>query len=285
MAGPQLVIWGTNVVVSQVKEQLKRFIQRFIDPDAENDELPESLNVSEPLYMQKLHEINTLEEPYMNINVAHLHDFNADLCRQLVCYPQEVIPAMDMAVNEMFFELYPAAVLDHQIQVRPFNATRTKSMRMLNPEDIDQLITISGMVIRTSDVIPEMREAFFKCIICSFTSMVEVDRGRIGEPTVCTNCNNNHCFTLVHNRSHFSDKQLIKCQESPDDMPAGQTPHTIILFAYNDLVDAVTAGDRVAVTGVYRASSIQSNPRQSNVRAVYKTYIDVVHFRKQDSKK
>jgi DNA replication licensing factor MCM4 len=39
-----------------------------------------------------------------------------------------------MAVNEMFFERYPAAVLDHQIQVRPFNAQKTKNMRSLNPE-------------------------------------------------------------------------------------------------------------------------------------------------------
>ncbi|XP_058799343.1 DNA replication licensing factor MCM4-like [Phymastichus coffea] len=285
LAGPQLVIWGTDVNVSRVKDQFKRFIQRFIDPDAENDELPESLNVSEPLYMQKLHEINTLEEPYMNINCAHLQAFDDDLSKQLICYPQEVIPAMDMAVNEMFFEIYPAAVLEHQIQVRPFNAARTKSMRLLNPGDIDQLITITGMVIRTSTILPEMREAFFKCIICSFVSMVELDRGRISEPTVCTNCNNNYCFSLVHNRCHFSDKQMIKLQESPDDMPAGQTPYTIIMLAYNDLVDAVTAGDRVAVTGIYRASPIQCNPRTSNLRAVYKTHIDVVHFRKQDSKR
>lgn len=31
-------------------------------------------------------------------------------------------------------------------------------MRGLNPEDIDQLITISGMIIRTSQLIPEMRQ-------------------------------------------------------------------------------------------------------------------------------
>lgn len=34
-----------------------------------------------------------------------------------------------------------------------------------------------------------------------------------------------------------------------DDMPAGQTPHTVVLFAHNDLVDAVQPGDRVTVTG------------------------------------
>lgn len=284
-AGPQLVIWGTNVVVNRCKEQFKHFVQRFINLNPENDELTDDLVTDEPLYLQKLQEIHTLEEPYLNINCAHLESFDKLFYQQLICYPQEVIPTMDMAANEMFFEKYPAAVLEHQIQVRPFNVAKTKNMRMLNPEDIDQLITISGMVIRTSNVMPEMREAFFRCIVCSFSTIVEVDRGRISEPTVCTHCNNNYCFSLIHNRSHYSDKQMIKLQESPDDMAAGQTPHTVLCFAHNDLVDAVSPGDRVAVTGIYRAMPIQLNPRMSNVRAVYKTHIDVVHFRKQDSQR
>lgn len=44
------------------------------------------------------------------------------------------------------------------LKVRTFNVDKTKNMRMLNPEDIDQLITISGMVIRLSPLVPEMRE-------------------------------------------------------------------------------------------------------------------------------
>jgi DNA replication licensing factor MCM4 len=88
-------------------------------------------------------------------------------------------------------------------------------MRSLNPEDIDQLITVSGMVIRTSGIIPEMREAFFQCHVCRSVKSAEIERGRIAEPTLCTNCNTNHSFQLVHNRSQFTDKQLIKIQESP----------------------------------------------------------------------
>ena len=68
------------------------------------------------------------------MNCAHLESYDRSLYRQLVCYPQEVIPTFDMAINEMFFERYPAAVLEHQIQVRPFNAQKTKNMRSLNPE-------------------------------------------------------------------------------------------------------------------------------------------------------
>lgn len=32
-------------------------------------------------------------------------------------------------------------------------------------------------------------------------------------------------------------------------MPAGQTPHTTIVYAHNDLVDKVQPGDRVNITG------------------------------------
>jgi DNA replication licensing factor MCM4 len=130
-----------------------------------------------------------------------------------------------------------------------------------------------------------MKEAFFKCHVCHHTQVVEIDRGTINEPGACSNCNTIKSMALIHNRSHFSDKQLVKMQESPDDMPAGQTPHTAIMYVYGDLVDSVQPGDRVTVTGIYRATPLRVNPRMRNVKAVYKTYIDVIHFRKTDKQK
>uniref|UniRef100_A0A8C7YS61 DNA replication licensing factor MCM4 n=1 Tax=Oryzias sinensis TaxID=183150 RepID=A0A8C7YS61_9TELE len=267
-AGQNLVIWGTDVNVGTCKEKFQRFLQRFIDPTSTEDENA-GLDLNEPLYMQKLEEIG------IHCSVCLLQHFD----------PKEVIPTFDMAVNELFFERFPDSVLEYQIQVRPYNALKTKNMRNLNPEDIDQLITLGGMVIRTSQLIPEMQEAFFQCQVCAFSARVEVDRGRIAEPAVCRNCNNTHSLTLVHNRSVFSDKQMIKIQESPEDMPAGQTPHTTILYAHNDLVDKVQPGDRVNITGIYRAVPMRVHPRQSNVRSVYKTHIDAIHFRKTDEKR
>ena len=122
--------------------------------------------------------------------------------------------------------------------------------------------------------------AFFQCYVCHASVTVEIDRGRISEPALCRNCNTNHSMVLIHNRSQYTDKQITKLQESPgcllllsfslwmlcpvcldgwrtflwisfciflfslDDMPPGQTPHTIMLFSHNDLVDAVQPGDR-----------------------------------------
>ena len=57
--------------------------------------------------------------------------------------------------------------------------------------------------------------AFFKCYVCHATATVEIDRGRIAEPSICRNCNTNHSMHLVHNRCQFSDKQMVKLQESP----------------------------------------------------------------------
>jgi DNA replication licensing factor MCM4 len=57
------------------------------------------------------------------------------------------------------------------------------------------------------------------------------------------------------------------------------------LFAHGEMVNLVQPGDRVTVTGIYRAAPFRLNPRLRSVRSVYKTYIDVVHYRKIDTKR
>jgi DNA replication licensing factor MCM4 len=81
--------------------------------------------------------------------------------------------------------------------------------------DIDKLVSLTGMVIRSSLIMPEMRSAYFLCNTCAFHIQVEIDRGRIAEPTVCASCNTAHSFELIHNRSLFADKQFVKLQETP----------------------------------------------------------------------
>lgn len=61
-------------------------------------------------------------------------------------------------------------------------------------------------------------------------------------------------------------------------MPASQTPHTVLMYAHEELVDKIQPGDRVIVTGIYRAIPLRMSNRQRTLKAVYKTYIDVLHF-------
>ena len=142
-------------------------------------------------------------------------------------------------------------------------------------------------MIRATPVIPDMKTAFFRCLNCSHTVQVEIDRGRIEEPGRCPRdvCNGVGTMSLVHNRSEFADRQIIRLQETPDAVPDGQTPHTVSLCVYDELVDVSKPGDRLAVTGIFRSVPVRVNPRQRTIRSLFKTYIDVVHVKRGNSQR
>ena len=252
----------------------------------------------------------------LDLDALHLH-FHSPECQRLygwlVDYPSEIVPLMDILLgreletlrDEMrlaqegilaeaeangdelgaevasgILELLPDDVVLPRVQVRPFHLRSLSHMRSLDPNSIDSLMGLRGMVVRTSPVIPDLKVAFFQCSICGHAEQVTIDRGRIAEPTQCPTCHVRHGFALVHNRCYFSDKQMVRVQETPDEVPAGETPASIVVFAYDDLVDAVRPGDRVEVTGVFRAQARRVNPKITKVKSVYKTYVDAIHFRK-----
>jgi DNA replication licensing factor MCM4 len=178
-------------------------------------------------------------------------------------------------------------VQNQQYLVRPFNTDKTINLRDLNPSDMDKLISIKGLVIRATPVIPDMKQAFFKCSVCGHSVTVDLDRGKIREPTECprARCKQKNSMQIIHNRCLFEDKQVIKLQETPDEVPAGQTPHSVSVCVYNDLVDFCKAGDRVELTGIYKVTPVRVNPRMRTVKSVHKTYVDVVHVQKIDRKR
>jgi len=123
--------------------------------------------------------------------------------------------------------------------------------------------------------------------VCGHTATVEIDRGKIAEPTECPRdvCKTPNSMQLVHNRSDFADKQVIKLQETPDNVPDGQTPHAVSLCVYDELCDVARAGDRIEVTGIFRSVPVRINPRQRSIKSLFKTYVDVLHIQKVDKRR
>ena len=126
-----------------------------------------------------------------------------------------------------------------------------------------------------------MKVAFFRCLTCSHTVQVEIDRGKIEEPARCPRdvCGSVGTMSLIHNRCEFADRQVIRMQETPDAVPDGQTPHTVSLSVYDELVDVSKPGDRLVITGIFRSIPVRVNPRQRTLKSLFKTYLDVVHIR------
>ncbi|KAL7541215.1 hypothetical protein ACHAWF_006878 [Thalassiosira exigua] len=250
----------------------------------------------------------------LDLDAVHLH-YHSPQCQRLYGwlaeYPSEIVPLMDIllgrelealrdevrrkqeealaeaeasgddeaaAAASSVLELLPEAL--PRVQVRPFRLRSLSHMRSLDPDAIDTLLGLRGMVVRTSPVIPDLKVAFFRCAVCGRSEQSTIDRGRIAEPTRCPSCHVKDGYELIHNRCYFGDKQMVRVQETPDEVPAGETPASAVVFAYDDLVDAVRPGDRVEVTGVFRAQARRVNPKISKVKSVYKTYVDAIHFRR-----
>ncbi|KAL5969429.1 DNA replication licensing factor MCM4 [Taenia solium] len=282
--GAHTVIWGTNVNIAQVMEHFKRFLLNYTSRDLQGQPgltTGTPLDPNRPLYLQRMEDMAVSGVTTLDIDCQHLREVQPELYNQLITFPKEVIPACDASLHALFIDRFRDARPERPLQTRPFNSGNSRSLRELNPEDLDQLVSITGLVIRLSNLIPEMMRAEFKCAVCGAMSSVVCERGRVAEPSACARCHAAHTAQLQHNRCLFVDKQLIKLQEAPEDMPASQTPHTVALYAYEDLVDKVKPGDRVCVTGIYRAVPLKLSNRMRTLKAIYKTYIDVLHFNEE----
>ena len=142
-------------------------------------------------------------------------------------------------------------------------------------------------MIRATPIVPQMKQGFFRCLVCNHTVTVEIDRNRIAEPDRCPRevCNQLGTMSLVHNRCEFSDRQVVRLQETPDAVPDGQTPHTVSLCVYDELVDVAKPGDRVEITGIFRSEPTRINPRARTQKSLFKTFLDIVHFKRGDKKR
>lgn len=308
-------IRGTNVNIPTASAVFTDFIKNFrrLQPSRNNDDDDDDDSLSDiqdddatqppetPLYLSKLQQLleqgsfgrgetTSLTTASLDIDCIHLYYHN-EACQkfyhQMVAYPSEIIPLMDIVVKRLLKRL----AMDWQdatrgplpvVQVRPFNLRQLSNLRSLDPVALDSLVSIQGMVVRCSPVIPDLKVAYFSCCICGHGVVVTIDRGRIAEPHGrCERCNTTSAaFQLVHNRSTFADKQLVRVQETPDQVPAGQTPASIVTYTFDDLVDSVQPGDKVEITGVLRAQPSRVHPRVRKSKTIFKTYVDVIHFRK-----
>uniref|UniRef100_A0ACD5VM19 Uncharacterized protein n=1 Tax=Avena sativa TaxID=4498 RepID=A0ACD5VM19_AVESA len=274
-------VWGTNISVQDVNAAILRFLRHFRDPRDAGHVDPV---MDEGKYMRAIHRILELEGgESLDVDAHDVFDHDPDLYGKMVRYPLEVLAIFDIVLMDLVARIEP--LFEKHIQTRIYNLKSSICLRNLNPSDIEKMVSIKGMIIRCSSVIPELKEAVFRCLVCGFYSEpVMVDRGRVTEPHICQKeqCKASNSMTLVHNRCRFSDKQIIKLQETPDEIPEGGTPHTVSVVMHDKLVDAGKPGDRVEITGIYRAMSIRIGPSQRTVKSIFKTYIDCLHIKKTD---
>jgi DNA replication licensing factor MCM4 len=129
----EAVIWGTDVNVNTAMENFRHFIRHFTEEEPEAVEQPldsdddddaqqqQQQQRQQPHYMALLSEIARSSVYSIEINCRHLfnHPRSRELYGQLLRYPQEIVPIMDLVVHQEFCAAYGEDALQSaRIQVR-----------------------------------------------------------------------------------------------------------------------------------------------------------------------
>jgi len=169
--------------------------------------------------------------------------------------PDRVLNAFSRAIKEALQTRFPdyAEKIKDEVRVRLVNYPLQRSLRQINAETIGNITSVSGMVVRASEVKPLAKELVFVCPDEHQTKVIQLKGMDVKIPVVCDNPSCKHRdFELKPEASKFIDFQILRLQELPEDLPPGQLPHYIDVTIRQDLVDNARPGDRIILTGIVR---------------------------------
>ncbi len=169
--------------------------------------------------------------------------------------PDRVLDAFSRAIKEALQTRFPdyAEKIKDEVRVRLVNYPLQRSLRQINAETIGAITSVSGMVVRASEVKPLAKELVFVCPDDHPTKVIQLKGMDVKIPVVCDNPNCKHRdFEIKPEASKFIDFQILRLQELPEDLPPGQLPHYIDVTTRQDLVDNARPGDRIILTGIVR---------------------------------
>ena len=160
----------------------------------------------------------------------------------------------------------------HLLKVRITNYPEHVLLRAIRSKHIGNLLHVSGIMMRASEVKPLLVVAAFQCRICKLIILQIQEDGRYTEPVICNDCQKKTPMRLIAQQSQFRDWQKVRIQESPDELPPGQMPRSIDIILEGDIVDISRPGDFIKVTGILQTTPDFS--RRGGKLATFSTFIE-----------
>ncbi|KAG7355083.1 minichromosome maintenance complex protein [Nitzschia inconspicua] len=145
------------------------------------------------------------------------------------------------------------------------------SLRHVRSRNMGRLVTITGMVVKASDVKPMLQVAAYTCDVCGSELYRETNHRRDFMPErVCPVCaggldaNNNNddgrrrgprrnmgILQLETRGSKFTKFQELKLQELPSQVPMGHVPRSLSVICRGELTRLANPGDVTTVDGIF----------------------------------
>lgn len=118
--------------------------------------------------------------------------FDREMYFQFIYFPAEMISSFDETIKSMFQRMFIDTIssASHEEMLR-LRTRREKLMvgitdldeslilRELSPKHVNRLISFQGIVIRVSDIHPEMKSALFRCMRCGYEKNVILENAKV----------------------------------------------------------------------------------------------------------
>ncbi len=204
-------------------------------------------------------------EDIVNYSTTYAEDFNRDLLE----HPDTYLQIGELAIREYLDT-------DLKIHLRITHVPgEVGEIRKLRTAHLGKLVSIKGIVRRSTEVRPRLKIGGFRCSGCGGITKVVQESSRITEPFKCAVCGNTKPkikFKLDLSESVFEDFQTIEIQDMPESLRGGEQPQRISAILEDDLAGIVVPGDRIIINGILRAREI----RVQNVKSTeFRMYLQV----------
>ena len=198
--------------------------------------------------------------------------FDPDLAVFLIDSPDAALQELTRAAFETLKIENPeyAEEIKDEFKVRIRGLTEKLNLRSVGSKYIDKLVSVGGMVVRTSEIMPIIKVAAFVCPL-GHVNLVPQGGPVLRKPSKCSECGDKN-LELDKTKSVFTDYQVIRIQELPEELPPGQLPQYIDIEVEGDMVNACRPGDRIVVTGIIRAE--QEKGRKNAAPSLFKIKLE-----------
>ncbi|PIN13709.1 DNA helicase [Handroanthus impetiginosus] len=209
----------------------------------------------DPYYEAEVEAMRPNESNTMFIDFSHVMRFNDVLQKAISDEFLRFEPYLRNACKRFIMELKPTFIADDNpnkdINVAFYNLPLVKRLRELTTAEIGKLVSVGGVVTRTSEVRPELLQGTFKCLECGNIIKNVEQQFKYTEPIICMNatCQNRTKWALLRQESKFTDWQRVRMQETSKEIPAGSLPRSLDVILRHDIVEHARAGDTVVFTG------------------------------------
>ncbi|EKF85393.1 minichromosome maintenance protein MCM [Methanobacterium formicicum] len=208
------------------------------------------------------------EDRSVLVDYVELEMFDPDLADLLIEKPEEVIKAASKAVQNI-----DPLRKNAELHIRFENVRNNIPLRYLRSKYIGKFVAVDGIVRKTDEIRPRIQKAIFECRSCMRLHEVQQKSNIVTEPALCQECGG-RSFRILQEESEFLDTQNTKVQEPLENLSGGEQPRQINVILEDDLVDTVTPGDVIRITGTMKTVRDEKTKRFHNY--IYGNYISAL---------